>query len=129
MQTAKLLIRKRYYEYVLFLIPEFIVQVTELVQFVINVRKFHRQYQWTFATHVRALRVVRLSMFGICEDVRHFSQHSYNITMNSHNSQLTLPTDSHGSDMAQQGGREGQYWAPKPNYCRVKWLYLGNRSE
>ena len=45
--TAKLLIRKRYYEYVLFLIPVFIVQVTELVQFIINVRKFHRQHQCT----------------------------------------------------------------------------------
>ena len=42
MQTTKLLIRKRYYEYVLFLIPVFIVQVTELVHFIINVRKFHR---------------------------------------------------------------------------------------
>ena len=42
MQTAKLLVRKRYYEYVLFLMPVFIVQVTELVQFIINVRKFHR---------------------------------------------------------------------------------------
>jgi hypothetical protein len=41
MQTTKLLIRKRYLEYVLFLIPVFIVQVTELVQFIINVRKFH----------------------------------------------------------------------------------------
>jgi len=41
MQTAKLLIRKRYYVYVLFLITVFIVQVTELVQFIINVRKFH----------------------------------------------------------------------------------------
>jgi hypothetical protein len=41
MQTAKLLIRKRYYEYVLFLKPVFIVQVTEFVQFIINVRKFH----------------------------------------------------------------------------------------
>ena len=41
-QTAKLLIRKRYYKYVLFLIPVFIVQVTELVQFIVNVRKFHR---------------------------------------------------------------------------------------
>ena len=45
--TAKLLKRKRYYVYVLFLIPVFIVQVTELVQFVINVRKFHRQHQCT----------------------------------------------------------------------------------
>jgi len=45
--TAKLLIRKIYYLYVLFLIPVFIVQVTELVQFIINVRKFHRQHQCT----------------------------------------------------------------------------------
>ena len=45
--TAKLLIRKRYYAYVLFLIPVFIVQVAELVQFIINVRKFHRQHQCT----------------------------------------------------------------------------------
>ena len=41
MQTAKLLKINRCYEYVLFLIPVFIVQVTELVQFIINVRKFH----------------------------------------------------------------------------------------
>jgi len=45
--TAKLLIRKRYYVYALFLIPVFIVQETELVQFVINVRKFRRQHQCT----------------------------------------------------------------------------------
>jgi hypothetical protein len=31
--------------------------------------------------------------------------------------------------VAQQGGREGQYWAPKPNHYTFKWLYLGNRSE
>jgi hypothetical protein len=31
--------------------------------------------------------------------------------------------------VAQHGGREGQYWAPKPNHYTVKWLYLGNRSE
>jgi hypothetical protein len=40
-QTTKLLIRRRYYEYVL-LIPAIIVQVTEFVQFIMNVRKFHR---------------------------------------------------------------------------------------
>ena len=45
--NAKLLIRKRYYVYVLFLIPVFIVQVTELVQFIISVRKFNRQHQCT----------------------------------------------------------------------------------
>jgi hypothetical protein len=31
--------------------------------------------------------------------------------------------------VAQHGGMEGQYWAPKPNHYTVKWLYLGNRSE
>jgi len=30
--------------------------------------------------------------------------------------------------VAQQGGREGQYWTPKRNHYTVKWLYLGNRS-
>ena len=45
--TAKLLIRMIYYVYVLFLIPVFIVQVTQLVQFIINIRKFHRQHQCT----------------------------------------------------------------------------------
>jgi hypothetical protein len=29
--------------------------------------------------------------------VRHFSQHSYNATINSHNGQLTLYTGSHAS--------------------------------
>jgi hypothetical protein len=29
----------------------------------------------------------------------------------------------------QQGGREGHYWASKPNRCTVKWVYLRNRSE
>jgi hypothetical protein len=43
------------------------------------------------ATRVRTA----YSIFGICEDVRHFSQHSYNVITNSHNGQLTLHADSH----------------------------------
>jgi hypothetical protein len=31
----------------LFVMPVFIVQVTELVQFIVNVRKFQRQHQCT----------------------------------------------------------------------------------
>jgi hypothetical protein len=31
--------------------------------------------------------------------------------------------------VAQHGGREEQYLAPKPNHHTVKWLYLGNRLE
>jgi hypothetical protein len=42
-----------------------------------------------FATHVRAA----YSIFDNCEDVRHFSQHSHSVTINSHNGQLTLYTD------------------------------------
>ena len=79
-------------------------------------------------TIAEALNMQHISIFGMCEDVRDFSKQSYNITINSHNSQLTLHTDSHAS-VAQQGGREGNYRAPKPNHYTVKWLYLGNRSE
>ena len=59
--TAKLLIRKRDYVYVLFLIPVFIVRVTELVQFVINVRKIPPSTSIHFAVLVKTWRVVRLS--------------------------------------------------------------------
>jgi hypothetical protein len=31
--------------------------------------------------------------------------------------------------VAQQGGREGKYWAPKPNHYTGKWLYLGNHGR
>jgi hypothetical protein len=70
-------------------------------------------------------------MFGICEDVRDFSQHSCNVTINSHNGQLALHSDSHASDSGAAGREEGQFWAPniKKKYCTVKQLYLGNRSE
>ena len=70
---------------------------------------------------------------GICEDVRHFSQHSNNFTINSQNSQLTLHTDSHATDSgaAPREGRTILGAQAKPLYCRctVKCLYLGNRSE
>jgi hypothetical protein len=45
-----------------------------------------------------AVNVQHISIFGICEDVRHFTQNSYDVTINSHNGQLTLDTDSHASD-------------------------------
>jgi hypothetical protein len=38
--------------------------------------------------------------------VRHFAQHSYNVTINSHISQLTLHTDSHVSDSGEAGREE-----------------------
>jgi hypothetical protein len=54
-------------------------------------RKFHCQHQCTselaWEEHIR--------IFCICKDVRHFSQHCYNVSINSHNGQLTLDTDSH----------------------------------
>jgi len=72
-----------------------------------------------------------ISIFGICEDVRHFSQHSNNVTVNSHSSQLTLHTDSHASDSgaARREGRTILGAQAKPLQYTVKSLYLGNRSE
>jgi hypothetical protein len=40
-------------------------------------------------------RIEHISIFGICEDMPHFSQHSYSVTIDSHNGQLTLNTNSH----------------------------------
>jgi hypothetical protein len=58
-------------------------------------------------TIAEAVNVQHISIFGTCEDVRHFSQHSYYVTINSHNSQLMLHTNSHASDSGavQQEGR------------------------
>jgi hypothetical protein len=44
-----------------------------------------------------AVNIQHISIIRICEDVQHFSQHSYNVTINSYNSQLTLQADSHAS--------------------------------
>jgi hypothetical protein len=49
-------------------------------------------------TIAEAVNFQHISIFGICEDVRRFSQHSYNVTINSHNGKLTLNTDSRASD-------------------------------
>jgi hypothetical protein len=48
-------------------------------------------------TIAEAVNVQHISILAICEDVRHFAQHSYSVTINSYNSQLTLNTDSHAS--------------------------------
>jgi hypothetical protein len=49
-------------------------------------------------TIAEAVNVQHISIFGICEDVWHFSRHSYDVTINSHNGQLMLHTDSNASD-------------------------------
>jgi len=54
-------------------------------------------------TIAEAVNIQHISIFGICEDVWRFSQHSYNVTINSHNSQLMLHTDSHASDSGAAG--------------------------
>jgi len=59
--TAKSFIMKRYYVYVLFLIPVFIVQVTELVQGYNKCSKIPPSTSMHFATRVKTWRVVRLS--------------------------------------------------------------------
>ena len=47
MYNRKIVGKKDILQYVLFVMPVFVVQVTELVQFIINVLKFHRQHQCT----------------------------------------------------------------------------------
>jgi hypothetical protein len=58
-------------------------------------------------TIAEALNVQHISIFGICEDVGHFSQNSHDVTINHHNGQLTLHTNSYASDSGavQQEGR------------------------
>jgi hypothetical protein len=58
-------------------------------------------------TFTEAVNVQYRSTFSICEDVRRFSQHSYNVTINSRNGQLTVHTDSHAPDSV-AGWREGR---------------------
>jgi hypothetical protein len=49
-------------------------------------------------TIAEAINIQHISIFSICKDVWHFSEHSYNVTINSHYGQLMLHTGSHGSD-------------------------------
>jgi hypothetical protein len=53
---------------------------------------------------------INMQHISICEDVWHFSQHSYNVTVNSHNGQLMLHTDSHATDSGTVR------WEGNPNY-------------
>jgi hypothetical protein len=73
--------------------------------------------------------VQHISTFSICEDVWHFSQRSYNITINSHNGQLTLHTESHASDSGAVHWERRKILGANPNYCIVKYLYLKNHLE
>ena len=58
-------------------------------------------------TIAEAINVQHISVFGICEDVQHFAQHSSNVTINSHDDQLTLHTNSHASDSGTVWQEEG----------------------
>jgi hypothetical protein len=113
---TELLIRKRYYVPFLILICIDKVGTVYLV-YIIHFRKFHRGNQYT----VRLVWGERVSMFGICEDVPYFSQNSYIVSMNSHNGQLTLHTDSHAAGKGNTGHQI---------QTTVQWnSCLGNRSE
>jgi hypothetical protein len=81
----------RYYV-LIFIRPEFTVQVTHLVQLTYYIRYISEISTISINAPCNSCED---STFGICEDVRHFSQHSYNVTINSHNGQLTLHTNSH----------------------------------
>jgi hypothetical protein len=72
--VPKLLIRKGYY--VPSLMPVFIVQVTKLYSLpsIIHFRKFHRHIN--APCHSCKHSIEQTSIFGICEDVQHFPEHS-----------------------------------------------------
>jgi hypothetical protein len=80
-------------------------------------------------TITEAVNAQRISIFGIREDVGHFSQHSYNVTTTSHNSQLTLNTNSQASDSGavQQEGRTILGTKSKLLYSEI--AYIGKCSE
>ena len=82
-------------------------------------------------TIAKTINIYHNSVFGICEDVRNFSQHSNNVAINSHKNQLTLHTDSNASDSgaARREGRKLLGAQAKRLQYTVKCLYLGNRSE
>jgi hypothetical protein len=77
------------------------------------------------------------ALWNSCEDslqytayqhFRHFRSWTAFLTtlLEWHYQQSQRPTDaSHRFTW----GREGQYWAPNPNYCKEKLLYRGNLSE
>jgi hypothetical protein len=72
---------------------------------------------------------VHIQHIGICENVRHFAQHYYDVTFTSHNGPLTHDADSHASDSGAVRWEERTTLGAKSNYCIVKYLYRENRSE
>jgi hypothetical protein len=63
----------------------------------LHFRKFHRQHQ-PWHNHRRSRkRTTYQHIRHLWRCTAHFAQHSYNVTINSRNGQLTLHTDSHAS--------------------------------
>jgi hypothetical protein len=63
-----------------------------------------------FVTRVRT--AYSITAYSVLVKMQLFSQHSYNVNINSHNGQLTLHTDSHMEGRTILGS--------KSNYCMVK---------
>jgi hypothetical protein len=80
-------------------------------------------------TIAEAVNVQHISIFGICEDVEHFSQHSYNVTVTSHNGQLTLHTDSHASDSGAVQQERRTILGTKYKLLYSAIVYIRNHSE
>jgi hypothetical protein len=57
-----------------------------------------QQQHWYYCCSSCRYIVHQHTIFGICEGVLHFSQHTYNVTINSHNSQVVLHTSSYDSN-------------------------------
>jgi hypothetical protein len=80
-------------------------------------------------TITEATKVQHIRIFGSCKDVRNFSQVPKMSKPRVATTNWRFAPIHMFHTVAQYGGREGQYWAPNPDSCTVKQLYLGNRSE
>jgi hypothetical protein len=76
-----------------------------------------------------AVHLQHISIFGICEEVRHFSQHSYNVMIRVTTASWCFTAIHMLQTLAQYGGRGENYWAPNPKHCTIKFFYLGNLSK
>lgn len=78
----------------------------------------HKKCRLYSSFNLISCKHIAFTIFGICKEVQHFSNTPMmSLTINGHNGQLVLHTNSSAS----ASGTEGQYCAPNPNYCRVKW--------
>ena len=77
-----------------------------------------RQQQWH--CHLRSPTRTAYQHIRHCEYVLRFVQHSYNVISTDTSANWRFTPIHMFHTVAQNGEREGQYWAPNPNCCTLK---------